>query len=58
MDVRSFGRVKIIIGKKNGKYPYGNSIFIDDDVTALIDPSLMIRECLQRATDAQGRYAL
>ena len=45
MDVRSFGRVKVIIGNKNGKYPYGNSIFIDDDITALIDPSLMIREC-------------
>ena len=44
MEVRSFGRIKIIIGKKNGKYPYGNSIFIDDEVTALIDPSLMIRE--------------
>jgi len=45
VDVRSFGRVKVIIGKKNGKYPYGNSILVDDDVTALIDPSLMIREC-------------
>lgn len=44
MDVRSFGRVKVLIGKKNGKYPYGNSILIEDDVTALIDPSLMIRE--------------
>jgi len=44
VDVRSFGRIKVIIGKKNGKYPYGNSIFIDDEVTALIDPSLMIRE--------------
>ncbi len=44
MDVRSFGRVKILMGKKNGKYPYGNSILIDDDVTALIDPSLMVRE--------------
>lgn len=45
MDVRSFGRVKVLIGKKNGKYPYGNSIFIDDDVRALIDPSLLVREC-------------
>ena len=44
MDVRSFGRIKVIMGKKHGKYPYGNSIFIDDEVTALIDPSLMIRE--------------
>jgi glyoxylase-like metal-dependent hydrolase (beta-lactamase superfamily II) len=45
VDIRSFGRVKVVIGKKNGKYPYGNSILIDDDITALIDPSLMIREC-------------
>lgn len=44
MEVRDFGRVKVMLGKKNGKYPYGNSILIDDDVTALIDPSLMIRE--------------
>jgi glyoxylase-like metal-dependent hydrolase (beta-lactamase superfamily II) len=44
VDVRSFGRVNVILGKKNGKYPYGNSILIDDDITALIDPSLMIRE--------------
>jgi glyoxylase-like metal-dependent hydrolase (beta-lactamase superfamily II) len=43
-DVRSFGRVKVIIGKNNGKYPYGNSILVADDITALIDPSLMIRE--------------
>ena len=45
MEVRSFGRVKVLMGKKNGKYPYGNSILVDDDVTALIDPSLMVREC-------------
>lgn len=43
--MRNFGRVKVILGKENGKYPYGNSILIDDDITALIDPSLMVREC-------------
>jgi glyoxylase-like metal-dependent hydrolase (beta-lactamase superfamily II) len=37
--------VKVLIGKKNGKYPYGNSILVDDEVTALIDPSLLVREC-------------
>jgi hydroxyacylglutathione hydrolase len=42
VEVKSFGRIKVILGEKNGKYPYGNSIFIDDEVTALIDPSLMI----------------
>ena len=49
-DVRSFGRVKVIIGKNNGKYPYGNSILVADDITALIDPSLMIREFPERVT--------
>ena len=49
-DVRSFGRVKVIFGKKNGKYPYGNSILVEDDVTALIDPSLMIRDLRGRVT--------
>lgn len=41
-EVRSFGRVKVIWGKKKGKYPYGNSVLVDDDTTALIDPSLTI----------------
>src|SRR5713101_7479237 len=41
-EIRSFGRVTVIFGRKNGKYPYGNSILVEDDVTALIDPSLMI----------------
>lgn len=43
--MRNFGRVKVLLGKENGKYPSGNSILIDDDITALIDPSLMVREC-------------
>jgi len=30
-EVRSFGRVKVILGKKNGKYPYGNSILYRRD---------------------------
>jgi hydroxyacylglutathione hydrolase len=42
VDVRSFGRIQVIIGENNGKYPYGNSILVDDEVTALIDPSFMI----------------
>lgn len=50
-DVRSFGRVNVIIGKNNGKYPYGNSILVADDITALIDPSLMIREFPERVTN-------
>jgi len=49
-EVKSFGRVKVILGEKNGKYPYGNSILVEDDVTALIDPSLMIRDLQGQVT--------
>ena len=44
LGVRSFGRLRVLIGPKNGRYPYGNSILVDDDVTALVDPSLALVE--------------
>ncbi|MEW6298306.1 MAG: MBL fold metallo-hydrolase [Thermodesulfobacteriota bacterium] len=44
MQVKRFGRIHVIVGQNNGKYPYGNSILIDDETTALIDPSLTIVE--------------
>ena len=50
-EVRSFGRVKVIIGEKNGKYPHGNSILIEDDITALIDPSQTVYEMRGKVTD-------
>jgi len=49
-DVRSFGRVNVILGPKNGKYPYGNSIVVEDDTTALIDPSLWVFESNGKVT--------
>ena len=49
-DVRSFGRVKVILGPKNGKYPYGNSIVVEDDITAIIDPSLWVFESQGKVT--------
>jgi len=49
-EVKSFGQIKVILGEKNGKYPYGNSILVEDDVTALIDPSLMIRDLQGQVT--------
>jgi len=49
-EVRSFGRVKVIIGEKNGKYPHGNSILVEDDVTALIDPSQTVYEMQGKVT--------
>ncbi|HKA56354.1 MAG TPA: MBL fold metallo-hydrolase [Candidatus Binatia bacterium] len=48
--VRSFGRVKVVLGERNGKYPSGNSILVEDEVTALIDPSLMVRKLRGRVT--------
>jgi len=50
-EVRQFGRIKVILGPKRGKYPYGNSILIEDEETALIDPSLRVRELNGQLTD-------
>jgi glyoxylase-like metal-dependent hydrolase (beta-lactamase superfamily II) len=50
-EVRRFGRIKVILGPKNGRYPYGNSILIEDDRVALIDPSLLVRELNGRITE-------
>ena len=50
-EVRSFGRVKVIIGERNGKYPHGNSILIEDDITALIDSSQTVYEMCGKVTD-------
>jgi glyoxylase-like metal-dependent hydrolase (beta-lactamase superfamily II) len=50
-EIRQFGRIKVLLGPKNGKYPYGNSILIEDDRTALIDPSLLVRELNGRFTE-------
>jgi len=51
IDVQRFGRVKVILGPKNGKYPYGNSIVVEDDVTAIIDPSLWVFESNGKVTE-------
>jgi hypothetical protein len=37
-EVRNFDQVNVILGPKNGKYPYGNSIVVEDDTTASIAP--------------------
>src|SRR5262245_24544755 len=50
VDVRSFGRVKVIRGNRIGNYRYGNSILVEDDISALIDPSLMIRDLYGQKT--------
>lgn len=48
--IRRFGRIKVILGPKSGRYPYGNSVLVEDDRTALIDPSLLVRELGGRIT--------
>ena len=55
-EVRSFGRVKVIIGERNGKYPHGNSILIEDDITALIDSSQTVYEMCGKVTDRPCGY--
>jgi glyoxylase-like metal-dependent hydrolase (beta-lactamase superfamily II) len=53
---RQFGSVTVVIGKNNGKYPYGNSLWITGrDATVIIDPSLSI---VERAGEFAGRADL
>jgi glyoxylase-like metal-dependent hydrolase (beta-lactamase superfamily II) len=40
---RTFGRVTVLVGDKNGKYPHGNSLRVEGtEATAIIDPSLSV----------------
>lgn len=42
---RKLGRAVALMGKDNGKYPYGNSLLVHgSDETILIDPSLSVAE--------------
>ena len=38
-----FGRIKVIIGENNSRYPYCTSIFVDDDIKAVIDPGAGVK---------------
>ena len=38
MDMRRFGSIIFIPGSAGARYPHCNSLFIDDEVTVLIDP--------------------
>lgn len=45
MSDRSFGRVRVVAGVQNGKYPSGNSLWIDGtEAVAVVDPSLAVVE--------------
>jgi hydroxyacylglutathione hydrolase len=39
MQQTRFGRVVFIPGQNNGRYPFCNSLFVDDKVKAIIDPA-------------------
>ncbi len=39
MEQRRFGRILFIQGGNNGRYPFCNSLFIDDELKAVIDPA-------------------
>jgi glyoxylase-like metal-dependent hydrolase (beta-lactamase superfamily II) len=43
MTDRRFGRLRVLTGAQNGKYPAGNSLWIDgNEVQAVVDPSLTV----------------
>lgn len=56
MSDRTFGRVRVLTGEQNGKYPHGNSVWIEgSDATAIVDPSLSVAA---RAGELRGRADL
>ncbi len=52
MKKQTFGRMTFIPGTNNGKYPFCNSLVINDDITAVIDPAS--DESLLRALAAEN----
>jgi hydroxyacylglutathione hydrolase len=38
MKLQSFGKIQIIPGRDSGRFPFCNSLFIEDDVKVIIDP--------------------
>ena len=53
---RQFGTVTVLLGEKNGKYPHGNSLWIQSrEATVVIDPSLSV---VDRAEELRGRADL
>ncbi|MBI4515825.1 MAG: MBL fold metallo-hydrolase [Deltaproteobacteria bacterium] len=49
---RSFGRVTVLLGANNGKYPHGNSVLVRGrDARLIIDPSLAVAA---RAKELRG----
>lgn len=42
--MEKFGRIAFIPGSRDGRYPYCNSLFIDDGIRAIIDPGSSEKE--------------
>ncbi|NPV89281.1 MAG: MBL fold metallo-hydrolase [Firmicutes bacterium] len=38
MDNLRVGNIEVIIGEKGGRFPFGNTLFIDDQVKVVVDP--------------------
>lgn len=56
MSDRIFGRVRVVSGAQNGKYPSGNSLWIEgSEATAVVDPSLAV---VDRRDEFAGKAAL
>lgn len=45
--MEKFGRITFIPGSRNGRYPSCNSLFIDDEIRAIIDPGSDENELLE-----------
>lgn len=49
----TFGRVRVLVGTNNGRYPHGNSVLVQGRrASVLLDPALVVRE---RAAELVGR---
>jgi glyoxylase-like metal-dependent hydrolase (beta-lactamase superfamily II) len=48
-EILSFGPIKFLRGRRQGRYPYCHSIIIDDEAMAVIDPSADKEHCRRLA---------
>jgi glyoxylase-like metal-dependent hydrolase (beta-lactamase superfamily II) len=52
--MEKFGRIAFIPGSREGRYPYCNSLFIDDGIKAIIDPGSDKKELLEISRPGPG----
>jgi glyoxylase-like metal-dependent hydrolase (beta-lactamase superfamily II) len=51
--LKDLGRIKVILGENSGRFPFCNSILIDDSVQAVIDPGAGLQQ-LRAINDRQN----